>query len=613
MLLCFEKKIYVMLPSLLFALFIQSGEAGWRQGLETVDIKRDALFQDQHPGITIKPLSMQTVDIIGGKTYGVDYERSASPEEREVICKSIMRTAVMHQRMHFFDHPYALPEKGVKDGRYYDHLTACYIVHTATQILEGPNAVTTIEGLVKNLFSYFQTALSYRETALRTLADAEMARRILDVLGRYTQSNYQNLITGQFVEWYKEVISPYPQGRGKYGIKMDELPLPSHQTKVLEVTFRDGLIATYSGKGGLLFSVDAQSQFPKGYAFDGDKGEIVYQGISLDLNLPHTSLQQSLGKIGAKARLIQDVIENLYARKIYPVFKRVNSPFSPNKDQRIKDTRMALDISDVYRTFGSQSAVDGVFDLDNRLCVALSERLQGATIHKDKVALYNDGLELLEHGMLSKSLELAQKARDNFKITILAYGCYLNNYATDMSTQLTINERIAFLRRSIGILQIAADHPQAPQNILNAEANLGVFLLNRTQTISVPYPNGVTPMDVFEESLTLLKKAVSLGHKQSEANLSNLFDIYGLFLPQHIIEDWDTLTTDKCLALLRRSIGLLRESSESKVHKFSRNFLKAEVSLKELLDKRVSGVQMSKEERGKWLRDYQLSLGFVSM
>lgn len=89
----------------------QLGQADWLQELKDVNTQRAVLFKEQQPGFVIRPLSNKASAIVGGSRYGIDYKRSATLKEREVLYKSLMQTASMHQRTHFFEQPYALYPK----------------------------------------------------------------------------------------------------------------------------------------------------------------------------------------------------------------------------------------------------------------------------------------------------------------------------------------------------------------------------------------------------------------------------------------------------------------------------------------------------------------------
>lgn len=73
---------------LLCLIVCQTGQADWRRELEGINTQREVLFKELQPGFAIRPLSKQSTEIIGGKTYGINYLRTASDREREIIYTS---------------------------------------------------------------------------------------------------------------------------------------------------------------------------------------------------------------------------------------------------------------------------------------------------------------------------------------------------------------------------------------------------------------------------------------------------------------------------------------------------------------------------------------------
>lgn len=435
--------------------------ADWRHDLEDVNTKRDALFKEQQPGLVLRPLSEKSSAVISGETYGIAYERPASSEDKRIIYASLIQTAIMHPRDHFFEQP--LAEKEIKDARYYGHITACYIVHTATQILEGANQPLTVGGLSQNLATYFQRLLSYKETALQTLSlDKKVSGKILDEVARYDQVSYQRLLTENFVSWYQGISSQYYKDRGRYGIKMGDLPPPPAKKRILDVTFQDGMVVTYSGRGeGMLFNMSGGGFFPMGFSSNGQTGEMNYKGVHFDLNLPLSSLQPALSRIGATAQSREEDqdLESLYMKKA----SEFDYAFLLEPAQIIKACRSALVVSDIYRAFGVQRATEDTYRIEETLGDILHQDTATYTPEK-KFSVFCEMLGFFEHRSLPRDY-MAQRAQRNLEGILQEYGNYL------LQTTATIPGRAAALRRASVIFKEAQRRgfPNAQQSLLMVE------------------------------------------------------------------------------------------------------------------------------------------------
>lgn len=403
---------------LLFLVVFQPALAGnWRQGLESIDAARDTLFKERHPGFVTRPLSEQSVDIIGGRTYGID-KRAATLEEKEVICKSIIRTAVMHPRMHFFEQKYALAH--VTDDRYYAHLTACYIVDTAVQLLEGQSERAP---LALNLYTYFQRMLAYKGTPLQTLVGEALATQVLSVLERYTQADYQRLLTDHFIQWYQDVTASYPQDRAQYGIKMDVLPPPRDGCASLEISYK-------------------------------------------------------------KAR---------------------------DKQENVK---FKLAISDAYRVFGSQRATRDTFTFESKLGKEFSELPVKYFL---SVSRFDAIWDLFEHASFS------QEKTDRDTLGSFFY----DHWRSYMEKISRVPPRLAdyILRRVIILVRQAKAWNEAHKDPnlrcteleAYAEAALGQALYRRVDEKALSHEARVA---LYDESLQLLRHALSLGYEHATVNLS---------------------------------------------------------------------------------------------
>lgn len=233
---------------IVYILVFQSVDARWHEELKLLNAERESCVKNLELGFVIKPLNEQSIDIITGKKYRISYKRRVTGTERETIYKTIMETTI-GQRMNFFEQNYDFSKRGA-EPRYYAHLTACYIIHTATQILEGPQPITTVDALAKSLFAYFHRVLLYKASALQTFGvEKGVTTKILDMLERYSEARYKRLLTDKFIDWYIEVKELYPKTQPSYGINMDELPAAhgaegltkSYDEKIVPLRFKQEL------------------------------------------------------------------------------------------------------------------------------------------------------------------------------------------------------------------------------------------------------------------------------------------------------------------------------------------------------------------------------------
>lgn len=561
---------------LLLLFFCQSAQAAsWREDLGEIDAKRNVLFKELQPGFVIRPLSEQSAAIVGGHSkHGIDYERVATLEEREMAYKSMMRTAVMHSRTHFFEQNYALTP--VTDERYYGHLTACYFVDTATQMLEGPNGITTVSALAQNLNTYFQRMLNYKDTALRMLVDETVATKVLGVLGRYTQSDYQTLLTDKFVAWYQDVTASYPQDRAKYGIKMDVLPpLPSEE-QVLDISFSDGLVATY-GASGLSFRCSVSSQ--------GDvrstTREIVYRGLYINRALPMKTLQITLqrapgvSRVGLRSEKVG--LETQYDRVIPPLAEQLNQSSSLDQPQLIGACEAALSISDNYRVFGGQKAANNVFAIEKRFGVTqYNIAMKTEKLHERK---FINALDLLEPAIRSEKSQPEQKDKETLAVVLNGYGFCLNKFIIN-ETDLSFDVSCPILIKASNLFKEAIKYgfSTAEQNLVWAENRHGVLLVNAAQSLGADLQEGKS--DLWSKGLALLEHANALHSREFEKevseNLAATVNLYGIFL---LKRSYTLASVEQVISMRRRAKALFERALDLGVQVAAENLIEAQKAL----------------------------------
>lgn len=565
---------------------LQPGQAAWRQELESINTQRESLFKEQHPGFVIKPLSEQAVEIVGGRKYGIDYSRSATPDERKVIYTSLIQTAIMHPRDQFFEYSsYAPKEEAIRDPLYYGHLTVCYIIDTATRILEDPNGITAVFELAQTLFSYFQVVLSYKETALRLFGISdEQASNVLQTLETYTQTRYQSLLTDQFINWYQAVNASAPEERIKYGMRMDVLPplfSPSLAGKnASEVNLPCGVTAIYNDQGRLIgFRTAWEVYVPINFS-PNCKGKIfTLQGHCFDSgeNIP-SGFSSPLGYVETvstlKKALLNVRLETLYhAHRFHPTYElRLSS-----SDQIVEDCRDALALSDVYKLFGHKAASRNVLGIENILGERFYERVEQdkSTIpHRDKIAILNASLDLLEHKLQTEKLWVQKTDSEacfrlnNWIRSLNLYGNYLHEYFVSSKDKLSLDECIFLLRRSIALSKRAEINdpffpPDQKREISHAEIDLGITLAQKAHEVTLSHKERV---DLFEESLLLLGSESSLPnvgfdfHREAALDpLEKTCSDYGVYLHDY---SWlnGSLAIGESIFLLKKSTNLFKKA-----------------------------------------------------
>lgn len=422
--------------------------------------------------------------------------------------------------------------------------------------------------------------LSYKDTALRTLIDEKLAIKVLGVLGGYAQTTYQALLTDSFIDWYKDISKSYQKKRVKQGIRMDVLPPPPSTTQVLEVTLPGGAVATYSPGKGISFCMSHGGLFPSNFQSNGQTGEIVYHGTHLNLNLPLSSLRPTLSQIGANAiqRSVKKGLDVFYAEKISPLVKKLNSPFPSDSNQLIKDCREALAISDIYRVLGDQKATGNVFSIENRLGVALHDTTAESTLflsHDERMARFNEELDLFEHSSLNSQYGEAQKAQNNFLGTLQNYGFYLGNYVGNGGIR-DIFEKIALFRKSLGLLReaVAKGFKDKHHSILTIENELACALGDNARGDS-PL-SLIERVDLFKEAISLLEHATAQGNEEAKSNL-------GVILNEYVHSC--SFPIDESISLLRKALKLLKESKKSE--HAQQEFLRIESNLGAMLAKKA--------------------------
>lgn len=521
-------------------LALQTGRADWLHDLKKVDTQRDSLFNKLEPGFLIRPLSARSTDIVAKH-----YARERTLIEKGALYESLVRTAIMHPRTHFFEHSRALMP--VED------LTACYIIHTATQILEGANSVKTIPELAKNLLSYFQALLLNKETALQTLvADKDLISKILEVLATHyvTESDYRKLLTDEFINWYQGVSTSCPKERLRNGIRLENLPPPARET--LEITFRDGLYATYrEDEGAFFFYLDGtRLTTPKGISYNN--GKIVYYETTLDLSLPLSSLQKNLDQIGARATLKREDLRTLLFKKTSNLYENIVISPSSDLNQIIKDRSESLEILDVYRVFGCGEATESVAFFENGLGTALS--LKGAKVApiEQKESLFNEAFELLEHSAQSKS-EKAPEAKNNLSKILHDSVSHLYIGGGLDKDNAPYDKSVSLLRKSIGLLKKAKEmgYTDTQETLSIVEHKLGLVIAEKTMDNTLPHSKKI---ELFEECISLLKKANASKTRNVKMNLAKIYNSYGCYLFNNLVGK-ETLSPEGALVVLRKTDG----------------------------------------------------------